>query len=172
MCDGLAFNGYAADLWALGVCVFCMVFGALPFSGSSATDLFDAIQTENLTFPSPVSEDCADFLSGLLNKDPDQRLSLEEAVAHPWLEMAKDVREKRPSLPAVSVSQEDIDGAFGSSSNFVFHTPKGMVLKSWSREDMDDPGDQLGSAAEVPTTKRSRKRAASTFGLPKFCSIM
>lgn len=55
-------------MWALGVCVYCMVLGELPFEGEDPLSLFDAIQEQALTFPEEVSEDCQQFILGLLEK--------------------------------------------------------------------------------------------------------
>ena len=46
MCTKGPFNAYACDVWALGICVWAMVFGTLPFKGGNPVELFDLIQTQ------------------------------------------------------------------------------------------------------------------------------
>ena len=45
------YNGLAADVWALGVILFVMVTGKLPFSAAFEADLFRKIQGAKYTFP-------------------------------------------------------------------------------------------------------------------------
>lgn len=41
-----ATDPFAADVWALGVCLFCFVFGRLPWTGSCVVDIYHAITTK------------------------------------------------------------------------------------------------------------------------------
>lgn len=70
MCDedNGQFSGYAADMWAFGVCMYAMLFGALPFVAEDPWDLFDEIMEKEIELPCDVSPNCAHFVHGLLNK--------------------------------------------------------------------------------------------------------
>ena len=59
-----------ADIWAAGVCLFCFVFGQLPFQGDSIVDVYAAIREQPLTFPQNlvVSNELQDLLYRLLDK--------------------------------------------------------------------------------------------------------
>lgn len=46
--DVPAFSGKAADVWALGVTLYAMVFSKLPFDAESENDLFKAIREDEL----------------------------------------------------------------------------------------------------------------------------
>ena len=46
MCTKGPFNAYACDVWALGVCLWAMVFGTLPFKAGNPVELFELIQTQ------------------------------------------------------------------------------------------------------------------------------
>lgn len=43
MCAGGWFQGFAADCWALGVCLFLALTGRLPFNANSVPQLYDTI---------------------------------------------------------------------------------------------------------------------------------
>jgi len=96
------------DMWSIGVVVFVMLFGFNPFNpkGICGHKYFDVIARNinkgfcpkvkasyGANFPKsiPVSQEAMDFISMLLVFDPSQRLSVDEALAHPWIVSAMTV---------------------------------------------------------------------------------
>ena len=86
--------GPQVDLWALGVVLFQLLVGRLPFnSQTSNQDLFRQIERspEHLKklFAMPewgsVSEVAKDLVSKLLEPDPTKRLNADEALTHEWI---------------------------------------------------------------------------------------
>ncbi|KAF7722424.1 hypothetical protein EC973_003163 [Apophysomyces ossiformis] len=81
----------AIDIWALGVTLYCFVFGRCPFNAVTEFELFDIIPTQPLAFPDPeeidfeVCNDLKDLLYRLLAKVPQERITLEEVKIHPWV---------------------------------------------------------------------------------------
>ena len=73
-------RGSAIDIWAMGVTLFCIVFGRLPFNGKSEFDLFHKICTKPLSFPKEivVSDSLQNLLQKLLAKMPRERISMED----------------------------------------------------------------------------------------------
>lgn len=84
-CTGSPYHGKTADIWALGVTLYCMLFGCYPFTGDTLQDMYDKIVHKPLCIPSGASPSLVDLLEGLLRKEPDMRMSLEEVLHHPWL---------------------------------------------------------------------------------------
>lgn len=74
----------AIDVWALGVTLFCFIFGQCPFTASTEFELFDTIPTQPLTFPSvdqvgfQIDDDLKDLLCKLLEKNPEKRITLDQ----------------------------------------------------------------------------------------------
>ncbi|CEI88774.1 hypothetical protein RMCBS344292_03152 [Rhizopus microsporus] len=81
----------AIDVWALGVTLFCFIFGQCPFTASTEFELFDTIPTQPLTFPSvdqvgfQIDDDLKDLLCKLLEKNPEKRITLDQVKTHPWV---------------------------------------------------------------------------------------
>ena len=92
--------GTKADMWSLGVIVYTLLGGYLPFSVYENTDynsdneLFKLILTGQFQFHeerwSEVSVDAKDFINSLLTVDPQKRLSAKEALGHPWIATSDD----------------------------------------------------------------------------------
>ncbi|XP_045655245.1 RAC-alpha serine/threonine-protein kinase isoform X1 [Ursus americanus] len=66
--------GRAVDWWGLGVVMYEMLCGRLPFYNQDHEKLFELILMEELRFPRTLSPEAKSLLSGLLKKDPKQRL--------------------------------------------------------------------------------------------------
>ncbi|CAM6073619.1 unnamed protein product, partial [Sphagnum tenellum] len=86
-CLGLTYHGKAADIWALGCTLYCMVLGCYPFKGETLQSTYEKIVYDPLYLPEDLNPDLADLLKGLLCKDPTQRFSLEVVANHPWVVM-------------------------------------------------------------------------------------
>ncbi|XP_056627966.1 serine/threonine-protein kinase H2 [Triplophysa dalaica] len=88
MVAGRAYNS-AVDLWALGVITYILLSGSLPFDQNSRPRLLRAILRGNYSFHgnpwSSVSTLAKSFIDRLLTYDPEERMTAEEALKHPWL---------------------------------------------------------------------------------------
>ncbi|CAM9349713.1 unnamed protein product [Pylaiella littoralis] len=81
--------GPKCDMWSMGVIAYMMVSGAPPFWGNADAQVRAKIMVGEYDMPDVlfqhVPPDAKDFISELLVIDPNQRMSAEQALAHPWL---------------------------------------------------------------------------------------
>jgi hypothetical protein len=77
--SGNAADPFAADVWALGACLFCFIYGQLPFQGGSVMDVFKAIASTELELPEDIkiSYSLRDLFSRLFDKNPETRIPLQ-----------------------------------------------------------------------------------------------
>ncbi|KAF9944556.1 hypothetical protein BGZ65_011873, partial [Modicella reniformis] len=81
----------AIDIWALGVTLYCFVYGRCPFIADSEFELFNIIPRKQPIFPDSVPgreyvcPELKDLLSRLLEKDVFKRITLKEVKEHPWV---------------------------------------------------------------------------------------
>ena len=71
-------SGTAADIWSMGVCLYCLRYGKIPFNRPSVLDMYEAIQTEEPKIPEDEDSVFADIMAKLLEKDPEQRITMEQ----------------------------------------------------------------------------------------------
>ncbi|KAJ9698154.1 hypothetical protein PVL29_007305 [Vitis rotundifolia] len=84
-CLGLTYHGKAADTWAVGVTLYCMVLGQYPFLGDSLQDTYDKIVNNQLSLPDNINPQLRNLLEGLLCKDPNERMTLDAVAKHAWV---------------------------------------------------------------------------------------
>ena len=75
------------DHWALGILTYEFLVGKPPFESESNNETYRRITRLDLKFPPFVTDKARDFITKLLRKDPAQRMSLDDCLKHPWIEM-------------------------------------------------------------------------------------
>lgn len=72
------FADRAADIWAIGMILYCMVFGEYPFQGDNKQDIIKNICTKEISFPKKrfCTEELKDLILKMLEKNPEKRIDM------------------------------------------------------------------------------------------------
>ncbi|GIX61801.1 serine/threonine protein kinase, putative [Babesia caballi] len=105
-CGGvMGYCGKSADIWSLGVLLYAMLFGELPWHNEdlSLREAVKRVLAKPLAFPGEASEPVIDLMTRMLSVNPSQRPTVDEVLSHPWVgEEGRQpllvVRKIRPSL--------------------------------------------------------------------------
>ena len=71
-------SGKAADIWSMGVSLYCLRFGRIPFEQSGVLELYEAIKNEQIVFEPDDEPNFIDLMRKLLEKDPNKRIKMPE----------------------------------------------------------------------------------------------
>lgn len=74
------------DIWAMGVTLYCLVFGQPPFMADTEFELFNVIPRQDLVFSKerPIPSSLKNLIQRMLEKDFRKRITLAEIKQHPW----------------------------------------------------------------------------------------
>ena len=104
---GIPNAGYneQVDIWSLGTLCYEMLVGHIPFTGKSFEELFQRVKQGKYSLPMSLSKEVVSFINGMLQQDPNQRLTAQQLLYHDFLV-------KHPSQ-FQSMNVRDIPGSIG-----------------------------------------------------------
>ncbi|KAE8446121.1 hypothetical protein EG329_012492 [Mollisiaceae sp. DMI_Dod_QoI] len=78
-------SGKAADIWSMGISLYCLRFGHIPFERSGVLELYECIKTDEPKIDAEDEPEFCDLIRKLLEKDPTKRITMAEIREHPWV---------------------------------------------------------------------------------------
>jgi len=82
---GKKYHGATVDVWSLGIILFAMICGYLPFEEENTSKLYKKILSGEYKTPHFISREAKDLLTHILNVNPESRYTLKDIKNHSWL---------------------------------------------------------------------------------------
>ncbi|KAM3616641.1 uncharacterized protein V6R79_021189 [Siganus canaliculatus] len=94
--QGKKYDGPEVDIWSLGVILYTLVSGSLPFDGQNLKELRERVLRGKYRVPFYMSTDCEGILRRFLVLNPTKRCSLEQIMKDKWINVGYDSDELKP----------------------------------------------------------------------------
>ncbi|KAI8349723.1 hypothetical protein B0O80DRAFT_501068 [Mortierella sp. GBAus27b] len=113
-------SGRAADVWSMGVTLYCIRYGKIPFRSNDPMELRRVICEEEADLEAEKDPKFKALMMALLQKDPAKRITLDELRNDPWL--TRDgtdeliSKEENTENAVTDITSADLDGAFNPIS--------------------------------------------------------
>ncbi|XP_051749251.1 calcium/calmodulin-dependent protein kinase kinase 1 isoform X2 [Ctenopharyngodon idella] len=149
-----SFSGKALDVWAMGVTLYCFVYGKCPFIDEYILALHNKIKCKPVEFPETpaVSEGLKDLVSRMLDKNPDARITVPEIKVDPWV--TKDGTDPLPleeeHCTVIEVTEEEVQ----NSVKFIPSLSAVILVKAMLRK------RSFGNPFECPSRREERSMSA------------
>ncbi|CAL8303048.1 unnamed protein product [Boreogadus saida] len=96
--QGKKYDGPEVDVWSLGVILYTLVSGSLPFDGQNLKELRERVLRGKYRIPFYMSTDCENLLKRFLVLNPSKRGTLEQIMKDRWINAGFDEDHLKPFL--------------------------------------------------------------------------
>uniref|UniRef100_UPI0037E9C4C7 MAP/microtubule affinity-regulating kinase 3a isoform X12 n=1 Tax=Semicossyphus pulcher TaxID=241346 RepID=UPI0037E9C4C7 len=117
--QGKKYDGPEVDVWSLGVILYTLVSGSLPFDGQNLKELRERVLRGKYRIPFYMSTDCENLLKRFLVLNPAKRGTLEQIMKDRWINAGFEEDELKPyTEPELDITdQKRIDVMVGMGYN-------------------------------------------------------
>uniref|UniRef100_UPI003AAEF308 MAP/microtubule affinity-regulating kinase 3a isoform X6 n=1 Tax=Centroberyx gerrardi TaxID=166262 RepID=UPI003AAEF308 len=117
--QGKKYDGPEVDVWSLGVILYTLVSGSLPFDGQNLKELRERVLRGKYRIPFYMSTDCENLLKRFLVLNPAKRGTLEQIMKDRWINAGFEEDELKPFVePELDITdQKRIDVMVGMGYN-------------------------------------------------------
>ncbi|KAF7717907.1 Uncharacterized protein PECH_002693 [Penicillium ucsense] len=82
---GRKYRGDRADLWSCGIILYALLTGYLPFDGGDLANTLRLVKKGDYMIPPELSDEAADLIQRILQKRPEDRITMQDIWRHPLL---------------------------------------------------------------------------------------
>ncbi|MEE6493781.1 hypothetical protein FKM82_016938 [Ascaphus truei] len=105
--QGKKYDGPEVDVWSLGVILYTLVSGSLPFDGQNLKELRERVLRGKYRIPFYMSTDCENLLKRFLVLNPTKRGTLEQIMKDRWINAGHEEEELKPFIePELDIADQ------------------------------------------------------------------
>ena len=164
--DGKPYIATFSDIWSMGVVLYAMVIGKLPFTETELTAKKGTDRILNLNFPRMLTDNCVDILYSILDSSPAQRIQLNKMQEHKWMIRKKSSDVIREELR----SESEESNLIAASSNDSYKTAINCQTESNSKIQTTNTNNSKNTDTQevkIRTGKRVPKKIVSRNATPE-----
>ncbi|KAM3677607.1 serine/threonine-protein kinase SIK1 isoform X1 [Ammospiza nelsoni] len=113
--EGKEYEGPHLDIWSLGVVLYVLVCGSLPFDGPNLPTLRQRVLEGRFRIPYFMSEDCETLIRRMLVVDPTKRITISQIKQHKWMQADSSLQQQQ----SLSFSMQNYNSNLGDYNEQV-----------------------------------------------------
>eukprot|EP01102_Stenamoeba_stenopodia_P019843 TRINITY_DN757_c0_g3_i1.p1 TRINITY_DN757_c0_g3~~TRINITY_DN757_c0_g3_i1.p1 ORF type:complete len:494 (-),score=143.03 TRINITY_DN757_c0_g3_i1:281-1666(-) len=168
------YSGPEVDIWSMGVTLYGICSGCLPFFGNNDEIIVDRIKTSTFPLFHTFSKDLKDLLTHMLDYNSTKRFTIEQIKNHPWVScrvkingisrirsrsFVAEPQGKPMNIPALNLL--DSFAKITADENIVV-TPKGIITHRSILFDKDVSSSSASSSSSSDSEHSSEENVFDT----------
>ena len=114
------YDGRKVDIWSIGIILYAMVCGYLPFDDKNTQRLYQKVMKSQVTYTKNISSNAKNLINQMLVKDPKKRITIEGIKKHPFYQQGYNIYSIKFDTPS-----EEVHDISHSESTTVPHSSRG-----------------------------------------------
>ena len=150
----------AIDIWAMGIILYFMIYGHIPFSGRTEKEAAKAILTHKIPFiheKKIVSKKCKDLIIGMLEKNPKKRMKITEIIQADWLNISDEELEEFDKK-AIIPKKENIEETKINKTIISKHFSQSFKISTNAKHESNKGAKKISAYSKIDRYSKSSNK--------------